>query len=256
MLLNFMKKASLLGLVALAASACLNTNGMRNQYEINIMVRYEPEYYYDQESFLNEFFNGGADTVAVNEYLTYGPVTHYSKLDGDGELVGGFAMCTGHDTGAAPDRKPSRFAVYDKGGADESLAYVVFHDTTSALMPEHALRFAVPNEESSSTMHYVYVQNVQAAVQAAIYGNDLEDGPFGAGDYLALSITGIKGTNTTGNVSVKLIDGTTPLDKWTEVDLSSLGSIDALDLRLEASRPDFPLYCCLDNLYFHYIEIY
>jgi len=256
MLLEIVKKAALLGVVVLSVSACFKKDGMKSQYESNILVRFEPENYYDQETFLNQFFKGGADTVSVNEYLTYGPVAHCSKVNGDGELVGGFAMCIGHDTDAAAERKPSRFAVYDKGGVDDSFAYAVFHDTTATLMPEHPIIFAVPNEDSSCTMNLVYVQNVQAAVQAALHGNGLADGPFVAGDYLSLTITGIKGSTSTGNVTVKLIDGTKPLDKWTEVSLSSLGSVDALDLHLEASRSDFPLYCCLDNLYFHFIEIY
>ena len=44
--------------------------------------------------------------------------------------------------------------------------------------------------------------------------------------------------------------------EWTKVDLSEMGSMDALDLYLTSSRADFPLYCCLDDMGYHYIEIY
>jgi hypothetical protein len=38
-----------------------------------------------------------------------------------------------------------------------------------------------------------------------------------------------------GSKVVKLVDGTKILDKWTEVDLSSLGSINHLELHMEAT---------------------
>ena len=55
---------------------------------------------------------------------------------------------------------------------------------------------------------------------------------------------------------VKLIDGTQIVTEWKEVDLESLGKVDAVNLRLTSSRPDFPLYCCLDDMGYVYNEIY
>ncbi len=66
-----------------------------------------------------------------------------------------------------------------------------------------------------------------------------------------MTFTGVKGGQSTGTKVVKLVDGTKLLEKWTEVDLSSLGFIEHLDLHLESSRPDCPLYCCIDNLALH-----
>ena len=256
MIRKLMKRVALLGMAAIALSACFDKNGLTSQYESNLLVHYEPDYASDQASFMDQFFNGGEDTVSVNQYLSFGPLTHVSTVEEDGSLVGGFAMCIGRDGDASPERKPSYFAVYGTGGNDDTYGYVVFHDTLATRMPEHLLYFNVPNEASSCTMNYVYVNNVQAVVQAVLHGNGLSGGPFEASDYLSLTITGYKGDKVTGSVTAKLVDGTKPLDKWTEVSLSSLGSVEMMDFHLEASRPDLPLYCCLDDLYFHYLEIY
>jgi hypothetical protein len=257
MLRKMMIRCALAGALALAASSCFfNNEGQNSKYEATILVQYEPEYDYEKDQFLYTFFRDGKDSVSVNEYLSFGPVTHYTEVDAEGGLVGGFALCIGVDTLAAPDRRPARLAVFDKGGCDGSMAYAVFHDTTAALMPEHAIRFGVPNDMSSCVAGFVYVQNVQAVVQAVRYGNDLAGGPFTADDFLSLTITGSKNGKAAGKQTVKLVDGTKPLEKWTEVKLDDFGSIDAIDFHLEASRPDLPLYCCLDNLQFHYLEIY
>jgi len=256
MKLKMIIRGALLGVLGLAAASCFGKLEGGSKYEGTLSVHYEPDYAYQLEDYLHTFFNDGADTVSVARYLSVGPLTHYSEVDDAGALVGGFAMCIGLDTLAAPDRKPSRFAVFDKGGYQESMAYAVYHDTLAALMPEHAIKFSIPNDESSCVMTHVYVQNVQAAVQAALYGTGLAGGPFTAEDHLTLTITGSRKEATTGSKSVKLLDGTRVLGGWTEMDLSGLGSVDVLDIRLESSRPDFPLYCCLDDITFHYSEIY
>jgi len=249
-------RAILFGAFVLAVSSCFKDMSGTSKYEATFSVHYEPDYNYQVEEFLHEFFNDGQDTVSVDKYLSIGPLTHCSTEADDGSLVGGFAMCIGIDTLVGPDRKPSRFAVFDKGGYGQSLAYAVYHDTLSTLMPEHAVLFAVPNEQSSCTMIQVCVQNVQAVAQAALYGTGLADGPFTDGDYLTLTISGSKNGTSTGSKSVKLVDGRHLLEEWTQMDLTSLGSVDCLDFRLEASRSDMPLYCCIDDLAFHYSEIY
>jgi hypothetical protein len=55
---------------------------------------------------------------------------------------------------------------------------------------------------------------------------------------------------------VKLINGTNAVTEWTEVDISTLGKVDAVKLHLTASRSDFPLYCCVDSMNYHYYELY
>ena len=84
----------------------------------------------------------------------------------------------------------------------------------------------------------------------------LADGPFQDGDYLTLTVTASLKNKVGETKEIKLIDGTSYLKEWTKVDLSELGSMDALDLYLTSSRADFPLYCCLDDMGYHYHEIY
>ena len=255
---KMMKMGAFLGAVALAVSGCFKLTSPESSYELNELVHYEPDYAVHMDQFLHRFFNDGADSVCVNEYLTVDDViTHNSKVNADKtlspdkKLIGGFAMCIGIDTIATPDRRPQRFAVFDDGGFNKSLAYAVYHDTLSTLLPEHSITFYVPNEESTCKLKNVYVQNVQAVAQAVMHGTGLAGGPFTADDYLTLTFTGVKGGQSTGTKVVKLVDGTKLLEKWTEVDLSSLGFIEHLDLHMESSRPDCPLYGCIDNLAFH-----
>ena len=256
MMKKMMFRGALLCASLLLAFGCTGGLGGGGRYETYFTVRYEPDYSYEVDEFLDTFFNGGKDSICVNKYLTVGPLYHCSNVEEDGTFVAGCAMCTGVDTLVGPGRKLSRFAVFDKGGNEESMAYAVFHDTLATLMPEHDIVFTVPNESSSCTPSKIFVQNVQAVVQASRYGSGLIDGPFGLNDYLTLTITGSMKEKVLGSKTVKLVDGTHVLEGWTEVDLSSFGDADALDFHLESNRPDLPLYCCLDDLIYHYLEVY
>ena len=253
---KMISRCAFLGAAALAAVSCFSGLDGQSKYSGYALVAFEPENAYEWESFVNQFFNGGKDTVIAYPYFTTGSVSVCAKLTDDDVFQGGFALCRGVDTLAVAGRKPSCFAVYDKGGNQESYGYAVFHDTTATLMPEHAVLAPVPNAESSNAPTVVFVQNVQATVQAARLGTGLAGGPFGAGDYLTLTVTGYKGTAKTDEKSVALISGTEPLKEWTEVDLSGLGSVDALDFHLTSNRDDMPLYCCIDDLVIHITEIY
>ena len=252
-----MIRCALLGAVALLAASCFGKNDFRNEYDAHLLVKFEPDYDYEWDEFLNKLFDGGKDTIACAPSISLGPIYHFAKLDDADDFLGGICLARGKDADASAGRKPSRFAVFDAdGGNQKSRAYAVFHDTTAALMPEHVIKIAIPNDESSCTFTFMYLHNVQAAVQAARTGVGLAGGPFQAGDFLTFSVTGYKGTQTTGTVEFKLIDGTQVVDEWKKLDTSSIGSIDALDFRLTSSRPDFPLYCCVDDMLYHYYEIY
>lgn len=257
MIRDLMKRCALLGVTALLAAACLGDKDMGTKVTSQLLVRFEPDMESGWGEFLHDFFNDGQDTVSVKENFSIGPVYHFAKLDESGGFLGGMVMARGHDAFAAADRKPSRLAVYDKGYGDEgSKVYAVFHDTTAALMPDHAIRVYIPNAESVCSPVGMSIHNVQAAAQAARYGVGLAGGPFRDDDYLTLTVVGVKGSAVTGQVEVKLIDGTRIVDEWKDVSLENLGKIDAIDMHLASSRADFPLYCCLDNMSYTYIEVY
>ena len=102
MMKKMMKMGAALSAVALAVSACFSFDDTKNTYEANVLVHYEPDSVFEYEDFIHQFFKDGADSVSVNEYLTIGPVTHFSKLDADKNLIGGFALCTGIARHAGP----------------------------------------------------------------------------------------------------------------------------------------------------------
>ena len=249
-------RGAFLGAIALTAVSCFSSLEGQSKYDGHALVAFEPGNAYEWESFVNQFFHEGKDTVVAYPYFTTGSISVCAKLSDDDVFQGGFALCRGIDTLAVEGRKPSYFAVFDNGGNQKSYCYAVFHDTTATLMPEHAVLAPVPNAESSNVPTLIFVQNVRATVQAARLGTGLAGGPFGAGDHLTLTVTGYKGSAKTGEKSVALISGTEPLKEWTEVDLSSLGSVDAMDFHLTSNRDDMPLYCCVDDLIIHVTEIY
>ena len=257
MKLNLMTRGALLGAAALTVAACFSDDDYRSERNTQIVVRFEPDSDSQWDQFAYELFNGGKDTVAFHKNFSTGPVFHFATLDDDGGLLGGIVLARGHDSDASADRKPSRFAVWDKNyGNLGSKVYAVFHDTTAVLMPEHCMQIYIPNETSSCTALGMYVHNVQAAVQAAKYGVGLEGGPFQEGDYLTLTVTGIRNSAETGKAEVKLIEGTKIVDEWKLVDLEAVGKVDVVELHLTSSRADFPLYCCLDDMSWYYAEIY
>ena len=255
---KMMIRCALVGVLAFVATSCLfKDDDYRDEYSSHLTILFEPQSESDWPEFLDECFDNGKDTVAFFPRISMGPVSFFAKLDDDEVFQGGMSICRGKDTDASASRKPSRFAVYDAdGGYDKSHAYAVFHDTTATLMPEHFIKVYIPNTDSYCSAEFLYVQNVQAAVQAAKYGVGLAEGPFREDDYFLLTITGMLGTKVTGTAEVKLVDGTDVIKKWQEVDIQSLGTIDAIDFKLTSSRADFPLYCCLDNVGLLYYEAY
>lgn len=255
---NLLVRGALVGLTIALAASCMSMDGPQSKYEAYIQVGYGPESPTQVESFISAFFNGGADSVSVAGTFYYGPVYHYAEISEDKTTVlGGLTMCIGVDTLVAPDRRPAPWAVCDKeGGHGGSLGYAVFHDTLSTLMPDHPIETYIPNDESTCMPYLVYVQNSHAVVEAVKYGVGLSGGPFGDSDWMDLTIKASRNGASAGEKTVRLVDGKKLLEGWTEVDLSKMTEADAVDLVLTSSRSDMPLYVCLDDFIFYYLEIY
>ena len=254
---KMMIRSALLGALTILAVSCFSKEDFKTEYDSHLLIQFEPDQEYQWGDFADQFFHGGKDTVAFYPSISMGPVYFFAKLDDEEAFLGGSAICCGKDADVSEGREPSCFAVCDEyGGNLKSHAYLVFHDAAASQMPEHFIQVYIPNVESSCGAEYLYVHNVQAVVQAAKYGVNLAGGPFQGDDYLLLTITGLLGSKETGTVEVKLVDGTKAIEEWTKVDISSMGKIDTIDFKLTSSRDDFPLYCCLDDLGLHYVEIY
>lgn len=79
-------------------------------------------------------------------------------------------------------------------------------------------------------------------------------GPFGPGDFLALTVQGRDSTNALiGTVDVALADGAQVLDTWQWTDLSALGTVNALTFLLQSSDSgafgiNTPAYFAMDDL--------
>ena len=257
MMNKLMTRCTLVCAAALLAAACFNEQDYNSEYDYQVVIQFEPDEDYQWDDFVKKFFNDGKDTVAFHENFSNGPIYHFAEIGESDGFRGGLVMARGKDADASADRKPSRFAVFDeKGGYKGSKAYAVFHDTTAALMPEHLVKISIPNIDSFCEIKGMFVQNVQAVYQAAKYGVGLAGGPFTEEDYLVLTVTGYKGTAQTGQKDIKLVNGTNAIREWTELDLTGLGKVDAVDFHLASSRADLPLYCCVDNMVYHYKEIY
>ena len=257
---KLMARCALMGAAVLLTAACFNEKDYTSQTDYQIVIHFEPDEDYQWEDFVKTFFNDGKDTVGFHANFSNGPIYHFAQLSDDEGVdgfQGGMVLARGKDADASVDRKPSRFAVFDENcGYKKSRAYAVFHDTTAVLMPEHLIKIALPNVDSFCEIQAMFVQNVQAVYQAAKYGVGLAGGPFTEEDYLVLTVIGYKGSTETGRNEIKLVNGTNAIREWTEMDLTALGKVDAIDFHLSSSRADLPLYCCVDAMAYHYKEVY
>ena len=122
-------RCALLGAVALLAAACfgkhdfrneydahLGKHDFRNEYDAHLLVKFEPDYDYEWDEFLNKLFDGGKDTIACAPSISLGPIYHFAKLDDADDFLGGICLARGKDADASAGRKPSRFAVFDADG--------------------------------------------------------------------------------------------------------------------------------------------
>ena len=76
-----MIRCALLGAVALLAASCFGKNDFRNEYDAHLLVKFEPDYDYEWDEFLNKLFNDFVfDILGLVES---------NASDGSGALVDG-----------------------------------------------------------------------------------------------------------------------------------------------------------------------
>lgn len=132
------------------------------------------------------------------------------------------------------------------GGAYAGKNYVVWY--ADAWTPN------VIKLKEATVVPGMYVCNNVYALSSMKDGDAIAGEPFGAEDWLLLTIGGSlegKAVNTT--VEFYLGKGTNFVTNWTYVDLSKLGKVDELSFTMSGSRTgdyglNTPSYFCIDNL--------
>ncbi len=72
-------------------------------------------------------------------------------------------------------------------------------------------------------------------------------------DKTTLTITGYRGTTSTGNVEVIIAEGSTYISDWTKVDLTPLGEVNRIELKITSTDTgdwgmNAPAYICIDDI--------
>ncbi len=133
------------------------------------------------------------------------------------------------------------------GGAYEGQNYVVFY--VNAWGDKDVIKLNEP-----AVVPGMFVCNSVYAYSSMTKGDSYAGEPFGENDYFTLIVYAkLNGVGVNARVFVDLAEGTNIMDKWTYVDLSSLGEIDELYFEMSGSRTgeyglNTPSYFCIDNL--------
>jgi len=132
------------------------------------------------------------------------------------------------------------------GGAYKGKNYVVWY--ADAWTP-NVIKLKTP-----AVVPGMYVCNNVYALSSMKDGDVIAGEPFGANDWLLLTIGGsLQGEEVNTTVEFYLAQGTNFVTNWTYVDLSKLGKVDELHFSMSGSRTgdyglNTPSYFCIDNL--------
>ena len=222
-----MKKIFFFAAAALMSTAMFADLQVADFENINLAAEQELKFANDTTG----FFESGS--FSLQETVSY-----------SGSSVAGAVISSHSDTvfGGLQDANKSI-----AGGAYEGQNYVVFYvnawgDPDKITLKEAAV---VPG---------MFVCNNVYAYNSMTKGDAYAGEPFTKDDYLSLIVYAkLNGVGVNARVFVDLAEGTNIMDKWTWVDLSSLGEIDELYFEMSGSRTgqyglNTPSYFCIDNL--------
>jgi hypothetical protein len=159
-------------------------------------------------------------------------------------------------TDCAPDNQFAAITLAGVGGATDP--YVVGYDGYNDVW--FPARHTTLSLASANSICGLYVTNSAYAYRSMKCGDWLTPQPFGQGDYFIVRITGyLSGSPVLASpIDYYLADftGSTQAyieDQWKWVNLSSLGTVDALEFSLITSNtgangPNTPMYFCLDGI--------
>lgn len=228
-----MKKFLLLVFSAVVAASCLKNSQYTESYPI---VTY---FDYEQSVYDNEF---GADSTCFGNGggFLWADLAFHNKVATDGTFKGGFLLSYLKAPGFGEKDKDyviNRDRVAGKP-FDIDNTYVVFHSGDE--MPEHDITFLIDPKYGVCELDHCYINNTEEVYEAAK--------SFETGDKLVLTVTGYRNGTMTGSVNLNLATPDTTIYNWTKLDLTKLGTIDAVDFDLYTSRGGIPASFCMDEL--------
>ena len=187
-----------------------------------------------------EEFGLSGDTALVGVSATAKNITFDNVKDEWGYYYG-FTVSTKTDMETAGYL--NQYSVYATSGANNSSAFAIYYHGDSCYIKSKTAFEPVSVDVCLTT--YTYLSAKNGDYYAKILGDD---------DWFAATFTGYdEAGSEVGSVEVKLIDGASWMDSWTNVDLSELGKVNKIFISFDGSdKGDWglntPAYIALDNL--------
>jgi hypothetical protein len=240
-------------LVALCAATAVVTSCDSNGPSYSNSYYLTADFEYTSENYDSVF---GSDSVYFPKYFVAGNIIAFNgRLNAASKFTGGLFLSIGKDPVISSSHVPSPYKVCDaNGGYYGSTTYTVFHEESdTALMPKYAVKSYLDPQAGTCRPYMCYLNNTNQIVNAVKYGTGI-DGAFKDGDWIKVTVTGYLSGVKTGETTLNLADYKTFRDSvvtnWTKVDLSSLGSVDAVNFTMTSSRESLPKYFCMDEMIF------
>lgn len=180
--------------------------------------------------------------------LGWGDLAFYHKVSTfDKAFLGGWKLSYQRPVGNGRDAEnpdgyiPSKFRAMGSHYGTSNRTYAVFcQSSNQSEMPENDVKFLAPQYGTCVPIQ-CWVNNSEA-VYESVKRN------FQAGDQLKLTAIGYLGGKETGRAELQMAAADTVVYNWTKLDLSKLGSVDAIDFELTSNRTGIPMTFCMDEL--------
>lgn len=238
-----MKRLLLIISIVFAVSSCFGDGPMTTR-SYTLLADFEYAGDYSDSTFF------GADSVFFDAERGIGfycaDMNFYHKVDTVGKAFKGGFLLSYLDIpkSEVTEGLENRYRVNNLKGSIRN-TFAVFHQNDDAsLMPKNDAEF-IYTKYGTCVMTGCYVNNT-VMVADSVKAN------FQPGDRLIVKATGWLNGQKTGDAEVTLADFSVQKDSivstWTPFDLSKLGSVQYVDFEVISTRPEIPLYFCIDNL--------
>lgn len=241
-----MKKSLFFSLLCAAALTACNSGSDENKYTASIVCTFD----YTEANDMT-----GGKGYYCEDSFQIGNILSFNNLYVNNTFYGGCALVGLTDDVLEEGHIADPMCVFGKGVNDSPYYLTV---KVGNNMPEHLIDF-IQKDYGTMYTSKCYFNNTNQLVTIATYGLPAADNneaipAFQEGDYFKVRIYATSGKV---RVSERYVEFTLAeytggkLDvckEWKEVDLTSLGTVEALDVELLSDRRDLPPYFCIDNL--------